>query len=147
MLVVEADLDLTRLVSFHNDAIEQGFDEQQPTGECRLKENEYYIPAPESCSVSSATAAWIAAAMVAIKAAFAAGLRSKVVGLTPVPGRSYRRARYPIRFDRGGGSLHWGNWYRCRRLLHRPRLLRLRTHRRVAWRLGLARLSSHVEAP
>ena len=57
MLVVEADLDLTRLVSFHNDAKEQGFDEQQPTGECRLKENEYYIPTPESCSVSSATAA------------------------------------------------------------------------------------------
>jgi len=82
VLVVEADLDLARLVSVHNGANEQGFDEQQPTCECRLKENEYYIPTPESCSVSSATAAWIAAAMVAIRASFAAGLRSKVAPIS-----------------------------------------------------------------
>ena len=81
VLVVEADLDLTRLVSVHNDANERGVDEQQPRSERRLKENEHYSTHVSFCP-SSATAAWIAAAIVAIRASFAAGLRSKVAPIS-----------------------------------------------------------------
>ena len=81
VLVVEADLDLAHLVSLHNGANERGIDEQQPRSECRLKENEHYTT-HVSCRLSSATAAWIAAAMVAIRASFAAGLRSKVAPIS-----------------------------------------------------------------
>ena len=62
-------------------------------------------------------------------------------------GLSMAARAHPIRSDRSGGSLDWRNRYRCRRFLYRLRLLRLRPHRRVAWWLGLSRLSSHVETP
>src|SRR6516225_10134150 len=81
VLVVEADLDLARLISVHNGANERGVDEQQPRSECRLKENEHYSTHVSFCP-SSATAAWIAAAIVAIRASFAAGLRSKVAPIS-----------------------------------------------------------------
>src|SRR5262249_44793276 len=68
VLVIEADLDLTRLVSFHNDTNERGVDEQQPRSECRLKENEHYTT-HVSCCLPSATVAWIASEIVAIRAA------------------------------------------------------------------------------
>src|SRR5215472_5416934 len=56
-------------------------------------------------------------------------------------------ARYMIRSDRGGRSLHWRDRYWPRWLLDRLRLLRLRPYRWISRRFGLPRLPSHGKTP